>query len=168
LASNFIKVILGAALMASLFAAGQNVYRRLPEAALGSTADVNDQGAQTEVTIAIYDAPELNGKGNDVEIELYPIDFQSVQQDFLDLPRPGKTFDEFLARRIREKTPVRTQFDRNGRASVNVSQGKWWIRATLKLSDNESMEWRLPIVVSGRKQTVELTSQNIYERTKQF
>jgi len=116
----------------------------------------------------MYAAPELNGKGNDVTIELYPMDFQAVQREFLERPRPNKGFDDFLARRMKEKTPVRTQVDRNGRASTQLNQGKWWIRATLKLSENESMEWRLPISVTGSKQTVELTAQNIYERTKQF
>jgi len=36
------------------------------------------------------------------------------------------------------------------------------------LSGDEELEWRLPIKVSGRKQTVELTSQNIYARTRSF
>jgi len=36
------------------------------------------------------------------------------------------------------------------------------------LSGDENLEWRLPLNVEGSKQTVELTTQNIYTRTRSF
>jgi hypothetical protein len=64
--------------------------------------------------------------------------------------------------------PVRPQLDSNGRAVAKLSEGNWWIRATAALAGGERIEWRLPIKVMGRGQTIELTSENAYERTKTF
>jgi hypothetical protein len=62
--------------------------------------------------------------------------------------------------------PVRTQLDGRGQATVIVSPGRWWVHALLSGSLN--VEWRLPVNVSGRQQTVELNAGNIYARTKSF
>jgi len=162
-----IRVILGIALVTALFIAGWNVYRRLPNDPDAGAGNTREQG-QTEVTIIKYDAPELNGKGNDVVIELFPIDFEALRRDFLREPHAGRKFEDFLARRMKEKTPVRAQLDTTGRATIKLAQGKWWLHASLMSPDNESMEWRLPINVAASKQTIELTADNAYERTKKF
>jgi hypothetical protein len=61
---------------------------------------------------------------------------------------------------------VSAKLDKQGQTSVVVSQGSWWLHA--QLTGEENLEWRLPLNVAGRKQTVELTSQNVYTRTKSF
>ena len=64
--------------------------------------------------------------------------------------------------------PVRAPLDEKGRAVAKLSEGNWWLRATTALASGEQIEWRLPINISGRGQTVELTMENAYERTKKF
>ena len=64
--------------------------------------------------------------------------------------------------------PVRAQLDSNGRAVAKLSEGNWWIRATATLTSGEKIEWRLPVKAFGRGQTIELTAENAYERTKTF
>jgi len=86
----------------------------------------------------------------------------------LEQGHPGKRFEDFLVQRMRGKTPVRVQLDATGRAVIKLTQGKWWLRASSTSADNESAEWRLPVSVIGSKQTIELTKENVYERTKKF
>ena len=159
-----LKIILGAALLASLFAAGWSVYRHLPSD--GTNAGTNS-ATETEVTIVKYDAPELNGKGNDIVIEAYRVDFSTIRREFLDQPHPSMRFEDFLASRMHGKTPVRAELDSSGRAVVMLAPGNWWIHAIM-VNGDESVEWRLPITVTGTKQTIELTDQNADERTKKF
>ena len=158
-----LKVILGVALVMALFLAGLSVYRRLPD----DRSVLSKANSETEVTIVKYDAPDLNGKGNDLKIEAYQIDFAAVRRDFLNEPRAAKGFEDYLARRLQGKTLVRAQLDKNGRATIKLVQGNWWIHATFADGD-ESLEWRLPIRVVGDKQTVELTRESAYERTRKF
>jgi hypothetical protein len=49
---------------------------------------------------------------------------------------------------------------------VVISPGNWWLHA--QLSGEENLEWLLPLNVGGVKQIVELTSQNVYTRTRSF
>ncbi|HVS21900.1 MAG TPA: hypothetical protein VHD88_08635 [Pyrinomonadaceae bacterium] len=159
-----VKFILALALVGGLFIAGWNVYRRLPSDEAGAPRGT---GAETEVIVK-YEAPELNGKGNDVVIDAYPIDLESAQREFLNRPYQDKRFEDFLAKRMREKTPVRARLDENGHAVVKLASGSWLIHAVAALPGSESIEWRLPISVNGSQQTIELTAQNVWERTKKF
>lgn len=166
---TIIKSILGAALIGALFLAGWNVYRQLP--ADGSWArpeatEANNPNANSDVTIVLRsDSPATPVN---TRIEVYPIDFAAAKRDFSAAVRPGKTFDDFLAQRMKGLAPVRAQLDGNGRAVAKLSEGNWWIRATATLTSGERIEWRLPIRVSGRGQAIELTAENAYERTKTF
>ena len=166
---KMIKIFLGAALLVSLFGAGWNVYRRLPvdgDWSRTAVPEANNTSANSVVTIVLRNdsaAAQVNTR-----IELFPIDFAAAQRDFSAVLRPGKSFDDFLAQRMKGLLPVRTQPDDNGRAVAKLSEGNWWIRATALLANGERIEWRLPINVSGRAQTIELTSENAYERTKTF
>jgi hypothetical protein len=47
-----------------------------------------------------------------------------------------------------------------------LTPGNWWLHA--KLSGLEEVEWRLPLTITGEKQTVELTPQNAYTRSRSF
>jgi hypothetical protein len=159
-----VKILLGAALLVSLFAAGWNVYRRLPTD--GSRPEAFEANANSVVTIVLRSDAAVAPVN--ARIELYPIDFAAAQKDFSAVLRPGKTFDDFLAQRLKGLIPVRPQLDAYGRAVAKLSEGNWWIRATAGLAGGERIEWRLPIKVLGRGQTIELTAENAYERTKTF
>lgn len=102
----------------------------------------------------------------DISVELYPVDMVAVRHEYFTERRAGKRFDDFLSERMKGRTPVATRLDKQGQASVVISPGNWWLHA--QLSGEEDLEWRLPLNVAGRKQTVELTSQNVYTRTKSF
>ena len=158
-----IKIFLGAALVVSLFGAGWNVYRRLPSDGSALPPAAFDTNANSVVTIVMHSDAAVNAR-----VELYPIDFAAVQRDFSAVVRPGKSFDDFLAQRMKGLIPVRPQLDAYGRAVAKLSEGNWWIRATAALAGGERIEWRLPIKVLGRGQTIELTAENAYERTKTF
>jgi len=168
-AVKVIKIFLGAALLISLVGAGWNVYRRLPVDGTSARTEIpeaNNTTANSVVTIFLRS--ESAAAQANARIELYPIDFAAAQRDFSAVLRPGKSFDDFLAQRMKGLVPVRAQTDDNGRAVAKLSEGNWWIRATTALTNGEKIEWRLPISVSGRAQTIELTSENAYERTKTF
>jgi hypothetical protein len=161
-----IKIILGAALVGTLFLAGWNVYRHLPPDGSWARTEANNANVNSEMTIILRSdsaATPVNTR-----IELYPIDFAAAQRDFSAAVRPGKTFDDFLAQRMKGLVPVRAQLDSSGRAVAKLSEGNWWIRATATLTSGEKIEWRLPVKVFGRGQTIELTAENAYERTKKF
>jgi len=121
MAMTIIKIILGAALVGALFMAGWSVYRRLP--ADGTRTESSGARANSEMTIILRGdsaATPVNTR-----IELYPIDFAAVQRDYSAALRPGKTFDDFLAQRIKGLVPVQPQIDRNGRAQAKLSEGNW-------------------------------------------
>jgi len=42
------------------------------------------------------------------------------------------------------------------------------LRATSASANDEVLEWRMPLVISQRAQTVELSADNAYEKTKKF
>jgi len=63
---------------------------------------------------------------------------------------------------------LKMQLDDRGRGLLDVRRGNWWLHATLQLPDDESLEWRLALSVMGRRQIVELTPANAYQRTKKF
>jgi len=162
---TIIKIILAAALVGALFIAGWNVYRRLP--ADGTRTDTSSGArAQSEMTIILRGDSEATPVNT--RVELYPIDFVAVQRDYSAALRPGKSFDDFLAQRIKGLVPVQPQLDRNGRALAKLSEGNWWLRAIATSAGGEKIEWRLPVKVFSRGQTIELTTENAYERTKTF
>ena len=161
-----IKIILGALLVAALFAAGWNVYRRLPADGSVTRPETYNANANSELTV-IFQGESI-ARAVNTQIEFYPIDFVSMQRDFFSVVRPGKSFDEFLAQRMKGLVPVRAPLDDKGRAVAKLSEGNWWLRAATALNSGEKIEWRLPINVSGRSQTIELTTENAYERTKKF
>ena len=69
---------------------------------------------------------------------------------------------------MRGVKPVPAPTDDRGRMLVMIGSGNWWLRATAALAGGETIEWRLPLALSGREQIVELTLENAYEKTKKF
>ena len=168
LITNSIRLILQVALILALVGAGWSIYRRLPAEDIDSTASRRDGTAETELLIVLRGTPGDAGSPLSIPVELYPFDVTSAEREFRSQPHPSQRFDDFLAQRMGDRAPRKTQLDREGRASLGIPPGNWWLHATLQLPDDESLEWRLPISVMGRRQTVELTPENAYQRTKKF
>ena len=160
---KILEVVLALALLGALFFAGWRIYRTLP--ADGAARIVfDDAAANSELTIVVRDG---NAVGP-TKVELYPIDFTTIQREFALNTHPGKTMEDFLAQRLKNLVPVQPQMDRTGRAVAKLSEGNWWMRATSASSTGESIEWRLPVLISQRTHTIELSIDNAYERSKKF
>jgi hypothetical protein len=161
---KLVKVILALGLVGGLFLPGWKIYRRLPDDSASNTRANRNAEPGIEVTIALSVEPAAI----DSRVEVYPLDFTALQRDYFASPLAQKRFDDFLARRLKDIEPVRARLDENKRANVKLSPGNWWVRATAEMPNGESLEWRLPINVSVQGQTVELTTENVYEKTKKF
>ena len=153
---------LQAVLIAVLVGAGWMIYRRLP----ASAADDESDRGTTTLQIVIRQPPETVGPALDVAVRLYPVDIVAVRHEFFTEPRAGKRFDDFLKERMKGRSPIDARLDKQGQGAVLLSPGSWWLHATL--SGDEQLEWRLPVTVGGSRQTVELTPQNAYTRSKTF
>jgi hypothetical protein len=170
LSYNLVVNALRVALVAVIFVAGWSIYRRLPTGS--STSQPNGAGTTTTLQIVLQPSADDASGGLSIPVELYPIDVAAARREFFDPDnsrserRTGMRFDDFLKRRMRGRQPVEARLDQKGQATVTVTPGKWWIHATL--NGSYSIEWRLPISIYGRKQTIELTSDNAYARTKSF
>jgi hypothetical protein len=163
----FVKITLGVALVGGMFGAGWNVYRRLPgDGAAAMSFAATDSGAETKLTVMLRN--DITGATMNSPIEIYPFDLVAAQREFQATPHLARQFDDFLLRRMHGITPVKATTDQAGGAVATLSEGNWWLRATASLSSGETIEWRLPVSVAGREQTVELTMENAYERTKKF
>lgn len=165
-AIRIIEVMLALALLGSLFFAGWRVYRRLPVDQHDDPVTSRNGGAQTELMIVLQN--DLATTTSAVAVELYPINLLALERQFAANPHPSKQFEDFLASRLKDMTPVRALSDGKGRAVANVSEGNWWLHARTSLHGGETLEWRLPLNVSASQRTVELTRENAYERTKKF
>ena len=167
LAVSFVKIMLGVALVGGLFVAGRSVYQRLPgDASVAMQIAATDSRAETEVTVALRS--EATGATLNSPVEFYQFDLVTAQREFQATPRLARQFDDFLLRRMHGVTPVKAPTDGQGRARASLHEGAWWLHATASLGGGETIEWRLPVNVAGRDQTVELTMDNAYERTKKF
>jgi hypothetical protein len=153
---------LQAGLIFALVGAGWLVYRRMPAAA----GDVKENQGTTTLQIVIQQPPETVGPALDVAVSLYPVDIVAVRHEFFTEPRAGKRFEDFLKDRMKGRSPINTRLDKQGRGSVTLAPGSWWLHAML--SGDEQLEWRLPVTVTGTKQVIELTPQNAYTRSRTF
>lgn len=161
LITEALVIILRTALPVALLMAGWSVYRKLPP------SDQTEARAGSETTLQIVLRPPPGFHGPlDVAVDLYPIDVSAAQREFLSKPHAGAKFEDFLKRRMEGRTAVKGRLDKTGKATLNVGEGNWWV-VTQLTSDNQ-IEWRLPINVMGRKQSVELTTENAYGRSKMF
>ena len=154
--------VLQAFLLLSLAAAGWLIYRQLPA---GASGDRYDRGA-TMLQIVLRQPGDGAGSPLDMAVNLYPVDIVAVRHEFFTEPRAGKRFEDFLKERMKGRSPISARLDKQGHGAVTLAPGSWWLHATL--GGDEQLEWRLPVKVSGDKQTVELTSQNAYTRSKSF
>jgi hypothetical protein len=162
---TIVRVILSIALIGALFLAGLRVYQHLPDD-LATRVQGNDPAADSSLTIVMHN--ELAAASGQSRIELYPIDYAAFEKEYRAHPRPGKTLDDLLGQRMKGVAPVRAELDRNGKAIARLASGAWWLRATIVLNSGETLEWRLPLNIAGRNQSIELSTENAYERAKQF
>ena len=160
---RIVQIILALALLASLLVAGARIYHRLP-AASGGANDNARSGAQQDLTI-IFRSPISKAE---TRINLYPIDFSAAERDYVMSAHAGKTLEDLLGQRLKHITPVSVSVDGNGHAVARLTEGSWWMHAVTALANDESMEWRMPLTISQRPQTIELTPENAYERTRKF
>ena len=154
--------VLQVGLIVMLVGAGWLIYRRLP----ASASDPRTDRASTTLQIVIRPTPDSAGEALDVSVSLYPVDMIAVRHEFFNEPQKGKRFEDFVKERMRGRSPVNARLDKQGQGAVLLAPGSWWLRATL--SGDEQLEWRLPVKVGGSKQTIELTPQNAYTRSKTF
>ena len=167
LAVAILRIVLGVALVGGMFGAGWNVYRHLPgDGAAAMNLAATDSRAETKLTVILRN--DITGATINSPVEIYPFDLVAAQREFQATPHLARQFDDFLLRRMHGITPVKTTPDNEGRAVAVLSEGNWWLRATAVLSGGETIEWRLPINIAGREQTVELMIENAYEHTKKF
>jgi hypothetical protein len=159
-AIRIVKLLLAVALLSALVFAGWRIYRRLPNESMTSRTE----GPPSQVTVVLNN-PAI---ADSTRLEFYPMDFAATQREFLINGRPGKSFEEFLATRLKTLSPTRARFDQNGRALTQLGAGQWWLRAATTGASGELTEWRLPLTISQRAVTIELSADNAYERTKKF
>lgn len=159
--SRLTILLLRAALVAALLVSGWLIYAKLPHH-VNSDARVS----HNETTLQIVLRPAGLNAPIDIPVELYPVDIVAVRHEYFTERRAGKRFDDFLNERMQGRRPVNARLDKDGQATIVVTAGSWWLNAVLP--GDEDLEWRLPLNVAGTKQIVELTSQNVYTRTKSF
>ncbi len=167
--SNVIVHCLRVALVVALVGAGWTLYRKLPDG--GSLPVTNNAGGQTSVSIVLRRPPDEDAAkiALNVPVELYSVDVAAVRREFFDPDnrRAGLRFETFLSQRMKKRPPVAAQLDAKGSTTLTVAPGKWWLHATLN-GGAQSLEWRLPVNITGQKLTIELTPANAYTRTESF
>lgn len=160
--------LLRVALVAALVGAGWTIYRRLPQG--DDSADGGARSTRQTLLRIVLRRDALGGGGDDavanVPVELYSVDVAAARREFEDERRFGQRFEDFVTRRMGARQPVSARLDREGQAFVAVAPGRWWVHATLAGADE--LSWRLPVNVAGREQTIELTPENAYTKTKSF
>jgi hypothetical protein len=162
-AYNLLTVLLRVALVAALIWAGWSVYHQLPG---GANETRNTAAGETSLVIVLRPSSQEAGASVSIPVQLYPVDLSAVQREYGFEPRPGVRFEDFLNERMQGRSPVKARLDERGQATVTLTPGRWWIHALL--SGSQNVEWRVPVNVSGRQQTIELNTGNIYARTKSF
>jgi hypothetical protein len=158
-------VALRAALVVALAVAVWAVYRKLPQDESGAS-QTGRASKQTLLRIVLRREGLGDGGVADTAVELYSVDVAAARREFDDERRYGQRFEDFVTRRMGARQPVSVKLNREGQAVVAVSPGRWWVHATL--AGANELTWQLPVNVSGREQTVELTPSNAYTRTKSF
>ncbi len=159
---NSVILLLRVAFVFLLIGGGFLIYSRFPSSESGVTASAGD----TSLQISLERSDEVGSPPLDITVDLYPVDIVAVRHEFFTEPRAGKRFDDFLKDRMRGRSPVSGKLDKQGHGTVALPPGNWWLHA--KLSGEQELEWRLPVTVTGRNQTIELNPQNAYSRSKSF
>ena len=168
-ATNFaiatVKLLLAVALIATLVFAGWRVYQRLPSDASDQTIAI-DRSAKAPWRVVVRN--RVANATLHSPLELYHFDLVGTRREYEASPRLAKQFDDFLARRMQDVKPLKADVNGDGHAVAMLGTGDWWLHASASLDTGEKIEWRLPLAVTNRDQSVDLSFENAYERTKKF
>lgn len=158
-----------AALIVALAGAAWAIYRQLPNSDGPAVLRGAEQPPETMVQIVLRRVAEnkIQQPNTEVPVKFYSVDVAAVQREFLSERRAGMRFEDFIEQRMGDRLPITAQLNGEGQTIIGVPPGKWWIYATLS-GTFEDVSWRLPVNVSGHKQTIILTPKNAYTRTKSF
>jgi hypothetical protein len=154
------------ALVAALAAAVWGVYRRLPEDERQPSSSSSRQRTTLLRLRLRTDGVNVSVSAKKIPVQLYPINMAAARNEFDSERRPGQRFEEFATRLMGDRQPLSAELDERGEGALAVPPGRWWVHATVE-GDRE-LTWRLPVNVSGREKTVELTKENAYLRAKRF
>jgi len=165
-AYHVIAGVLRVALVAALVASCWSIYQGLPDGGPAVAMKDASLGNETSLLIVLRHAPDETRAGLDIPVEMYRTDISAVWREYSSEPRPGVRFEDFLARHLKARPTVSTRLDKSGQATVMIAPGKWMVHALL--NGPENVEWRLPVNIAGRSQTIELTLDNSYARTQSF
>lgn len=160
---SLLTVLLRAGLVFALLLAGWLVYRNLH---YQEPSKPQVGGNETTLQIVLREPATSDAEGLDISVELYPFDIIAARHEYFTERRAGKRFEDFLSERMKGKTSVTAKLDKQGQGFAVLSEGNWWLHA--QLNGAENLEWRVPLTIAGRKQTVELTAKNVYTRTRSF
>jgi hypothetical protein len=160
---TLLTAFLRAGLVVALFYSGWLIYSKLPHQ---NSAQPPATNAQTTLQIVLRAPADSNTDTLDIAVELYPFDIVAARHEYFTERRAGKRLEDFVNERMKRTARVTARLDPQGKTIVVVNPGTWWLHA--QLSGEENLEWRLPLNVAGPKQTVELTPQNIYTRSRSF
>ena len=162
---GLLAVVVRVALVAALAGGVWSVYRRLPGG--GHGASEGEQYPATNVRVVLRRAsirfPVAEGR---MPVQLFPINMAAARSEFESERRPGVRFEDFVMRQMGNRQPIKGQLDERGEAVVTVPPGRWWVHA--QVEGEQELTWRLPVNVTGREVTVELTYDNAYLRAKKF
>ena len=164
---RLVAAVAGLALVASLVAAVWGVYARLPHDGR-SVVGASETGAGATLLRIRLRRDEIGFTVSDekVSVQLFPINMAAARNEFDSEHRPGQRFEDFANRMMGDRQPLSADLDARGEASLAVPPGRWWIHATV--NGERELTWRLPVNVSGREKSVELTPDNAYTRAKKF
>lgn len=157
----------GLALAAVLFAAVWGVYVRLPRDGRSVVGAGEARAGATLLRVRLR-RDEINFPVSDekISVQLYPINMAAARNEFDSERRPGQRFEDFANRLMGDRQPLTAELDARGETSLAVPPGRWWVHATV--NGDRELTWRLPVNVSGREKSVELTPDNAYTRAKKF
>lgn len=160
-----LRVVLAVALIGALFSAGLRIYRRLPAESPHQTVFADGRTRQA-LRLAVRN--RIAGATLRSPLEFFHFNLAAARREYEESPKLARQFDDFLIRRMHDVTPVKADVNDDGYAVAHLWAGDWWLRAHAISSSGEEIEWRLPVVLSDRDQSVDLLFENAYERTKKF
>jgi len=160
-----VRVLLAAALIGALYFAGWRIYRRLPAEAQNQTVFA-DGRPQPALRLVVRN--KVAGATLRSPVEFFHFNLVAARREFEESPRLARQFDDFLIRRMHDMTPVKADVTGDGYAIAQLWPGDWWLRAQATLNSGEEIEWRVPVALRDRDQSLDLSFENAYERTKKF
>jgi hypothetical protein len=164
---RLLVVLAGGALVFALGGAVWGVYRRLPggERAASRASRAGQRTTLLRVRLR-REGVGFPVSAKKVPVQLFPINMAAARSEYDSEVRPGQRFDDFAARLMGGRQRIDAELDEGGEAVIAVPPGRWWIHA--EIEGERELAWRLPVEITGREKTVELTKDNAYLRAKRF